>query len=169
MQQRHFRTPCTLEFSRRGAETPGVDENEIGCRVIAASVAVHRALGPGLLESVYVKTLAYELARRDLFVEQQVPISTRYERLVFEEAFRADLVIDRKVILEVKSVETVTTAHRKQIQTYLRLTGCRLGYLLNFGAPLMREGITRVVNGLPDARNSPGSRSRSRSTGRDDR
>jgi GxxExxY protein len=151
-----------LEFSRRGAETPGVEENEVGYRILAASIAVHRTLGPGLLESVYVKTLAYELAKRDMLVEQQVPISIRYERLVFEEAFRADLVVDRKVILEIKSVETVTAAHRKQIQTYLRLTGCRLGYLLNFGAPVMREGVVRVVNGLPDdGRNRQRSRSRS--------
>lgn len=127
-----------------------MNENEVGRHVVSASIAVHRALGPGLLESVYVRSLAYELDRRNLFVQQQVPISIRYGRLIFDEAFRADLVVERKVILELKSVETLTAAHRKQIQTYLRLSGCRLGFLLNFGAAVMKDGITRAVNGLPE-------------------
>lgn len=139
-----------MEFSRQDAKTLGVDENDIGRRVVWACIAVHRELGPGLLESVYVKSLAWELEQRQLFVQQQVPISIRYGRMVFDDAFRADIVVERKVILELKSVEVLTTAHRKQLQTYLRLSGCRLGFLLNFGAAVMKDGITRAVNGLPE-------------------
>jgi len=131
-----------------------VDENDIGRRVVWASIAVHRELGPGLLESVYIKSLAWELERHRLFVQQQVPISIRYGRMVFDEAFRADILVERKVILELKSVEVLSAAHRKQLQTYLRLSGCRLGFLLNFGAAVMKDGITRAVNGLPEEQSS---------------
>lgn len=125
-------------------------ENEIGTVIVDAAVGIHRALGPGLLETVYEVVLAHDIAARGLRVERQVPIAIRYRDLKFDEAFRADMVIEGKVILELKSVEKVTPAHRKQIQTYLRLTGCKLGYLLNFGDVLMRNGITRTVNGLDE-------------------
>jgi len=125
-------------------------ENEVGTVVVDAAIAVHRALGPGLLESVYEVVLADEIAARGLQVERQVPIAIRYGSFTFEEAFRADMIVEAKVILELKSVEHVTVAHRKQIQTYLRLTGCKLGYLLNFGDALMRDGIKRAVNGLEE-------------------
>jgi GxxExxY protein len=111
---------------------------------------VHRVLGPGLLESVYEVILAYELRRRGLMVERQVSVAIEYEGVKFDEGFRADLVVEGKVIVELKSVEHVSPAHRKQIQTYLRLTKCKLGYLLNFGQALMKDGIIRAVNGIDD-------------------
>ncbi len=113
---------------------------------------MHRALGPGLLESVYEVALAHELTRRGLAVDRQVPIRIEYAGLRFDEGFRADIIVERCVILELKSIEKIQAAHRKQIQTYLRLTNCKLGFLLNFGAALMKDGITRAVNGLPEDR-----------------
>ena len=125
-------------------------ENEISKIIVDASIAVHKELGPGLLESVYEIVLAHELQQRGLPVSRQVPISIRYKNMTFDAAFRADLVVEDKVIVELKSVEQVSEAHKKQVQTYLRLTGCKLGFLLNFGEALMKRGITRVVNGLED-------------------
>jgi len=125
-------------------------ENEIGTVIVEAAIKIHRALGPGLLERVYEVVLAYELRSAGLSVETQVPVSIEYEDLAFDEGFRADILVSDRVILELKSVEQVTRAHKKQVQTYLRLTGCKLGYLLNFGAALMKDGITRVVNGLSE-------------------
>ncbi len=125
-------------------------ENEIGTICIAAAIDVHRHLGPGLFESVYEIVLAHELRQRGLKVERQLPISIVYKGISFDEAFRADLVVADKVILELKSVTQISRAHRKQIQTYLRLTGLKLGYLFNFGAALMKEGIVRAVNGLEE-------------------
>jgi GxxExxY protein len=94
--------------------------------------------------------LTYELEQRGLRVTRQVPVPIRYKGMSFDEAFRADLVVGEKVIVELKSVERVSEAHKKQVQTYLRLTSCKLGFLLNFGEALMKRGITRVVNGLKD-------------------
>ncbi len=125
-------------------------ENEIGTVVIDAAITVHRELGPGLLETVYEVVLARELQERGLRVERQVPVDIVYKGIRFDEGFRADLRVEDQVIVELKSVETVTAAHKKQVQTYLRLTGCRLGYLLNFGEALMKTGITRCVNGLEE-------------------
>lgn len=125
-------------------------ENEIGKIVVDAAVKVHKALGPGLLETVYEIVLAHELSRRGLHVDRQVPVSIEYDGIRFDEGFRADMIVENKVILELKSVEKVTAAHKKQIQTYLRLTGHKLGYLLNFGEALMKHGITRAVNKLEE-------------------
>ncbi len=125
-------------------------ENEIGTEVVDAAIAVHRELGPGLLETVYEVVLAHELTRRGLHVERQVPISIEYQGLRFDEGFRADIIVEDRVALELKSVEKMTAVHLKQIQTYLRLTRLKLGFLLNFGAALMRDGIRRAVNGLEE-------------------
>lgn len=125
-------------------------ENEIGKLVVDAALAVHRELGPGLLETVYEVVLAHELRKRGLRVERQVPVPIELRGIKFDEAFRADIVIDEKVVLELKSVEQVTPIHKKQLQTYLRLSGYKLGFLLNFGDALMKKGITRAVNGLED-------------------
>lgn len=125
-------------------------ENEIGTIVVDTAIAVHRELGPGLLETVYEVVLAHELKERGLRVECQVPIGIQYKGIKFDEGFRGDIIVEDKVILELKSVERTTPAHRKQVQTYLRLTGCKLGYLLNFGEALMKRGITRCVNGLDE-------------------
>jgi len=125
-------------------------ENEIGKVVVDAGIAVHKALGPGIFEAVYEAVLAHELKKHGLKVERQVPISIEYDGIKFDEGFRVDIIIENKVILELKSVESVTKAHKKQVLTYLRLTGCRLGYLMNFGEDLMKHGITRIVNGLEE-------------------
>lgn len=125
-------------------------ENEIGRVVVDSAIAVHRALGPGLLESVYEVALAHELGRRGFKVARQVPIAIEYAGLRFDEGFRADIVVEGLVVIELKSVEKVTPAHRKQVQTYLRLSGCKLGFLLNFGEALMKNGISRAVNGLDE-------------------
>jgi GxxExxY protein len=127
-------------------------ENEIGTIVVGTAIEVHRELGPGLLESVYEVVLAHELSLRGLEVKRQVPISIVYKGIEFAEAFRADLLVAEKVIVELKSVEQINKSHRKQIQTYLRLTGLKLGYIFNFGAALMKEGIVRAVNGLEEER-----------------
>ena len=125
-------------------------ENEIGTIIVDAAVAVHRELGPGLLESVYEVILAYELGQRGLDVNRQVPIPIEYQGLKFDEAFRADIMVESKIVLELKSIEQGTRVHKKQLQTYLRLTGTKLGFLLNFGEGLMKKGITRAVNGLEE-------------------
>jgi len=91
------------------------------------------------------------LAQRGLSVTRQVPVAIRYREMIFEEAFRADLVVESKVIVELKSLEQINQAHKKQLLTYLRLTGCKLGFLLNFGEALMKRGITRTVNGIEDS------------------
>ena len=121
---------------------------------MATAIDLHRHLGPGLLESVYETVLAYELTAQGLAVQRQAPISIVYKTITFPEAFRADLLVADKVIVELKSVEQINNAHRKQIQTYLRLTNLKLGYLLNFGAALMKEGIVRAVNGLEETEES---------------
>ena len=125
-------------------------ENEIGRLIVDVAVSIHRGIGPGLLETVYDVVLAHVLQQRGLVVECQVPVPIEYSGIKFDEGFRADIIVAGKVILELKSVEKVNNIHKKQLLTYLRLTGLKLGYLLNFGEALMKEGITRVVNGLDE-------------------
>ena len=132
-----------------------MDENMIGKHVVDAALRVHRELGPGLFETVYELVLAHELEQRGLSVERQVPVPIIYKGQRFEAAFRADLIVQRKVILELKSLEQMSKVHPKQVFTYLKLTGLKLGFVLNFGAGLMKDGIERVVNGLPDAGERP--------------
>ena len=122
-------------------------ENEIGTIILDCAVELHRNLGPGLLEIVYEVTLARALERRGLSVRRQVGVSIEYQGETFSEGFRADLIVGELVIVELKSIERVTPAHKKQLLTYLRLTDLKLGYLLNFGEALMRDGITRTING----------------------
>ena len=122
-------------------------ENEIGSIVIEEAIALHRALGPGLLETVYEVLLTHRLRKRGLDVARQVPIPIEYDGVRFDEGFRADLIVDNRVLLELKSVECVHNAHKKQLLTYLKLTQMKLGYLLNFGEALMKNGITRTING----------------------
>jgi GxxExxY protein len=125
-------------------------DNEIGTLILNAAIEVHRELGPGLLESVYEAVMARELSARGLAVERQVIIPIVYKNLHFDEGFRADLIVAGRVLLELKSVERLSPTHKKQAQTYLRLTGLKLGYLLNFGEVMLKDGITRCVNGLDD-------------------
>jgi GxxExxY protein len=123
-------------------------ENDLGTKILETAISIHRELGPGLLESVYEIILCRELKEYGLDVERQVPIPITYRGTRFDEGFRADLIVERMVLLEIKSVERVIPSHKKQVQTYLRLTGMKLGYLLNFGEAILRDGITRCVNQL---------------------
>lgn len=125
-------------------------ENEIGTMIVKAAIEVHRELGTGLLESVYEAALAHELTCAGLVIKAQVPMPVSYKDIHFDIGFRMDLWVNEKVVIELKSVERITPAHRKQLQTYLRLSNSRLGYLLNFGSALVKEGIVRAVNGLPE-------------------
>ena len=127
-----------------------MSENEIGSIIVDSAVDLHRNLGPGLLETVYEVTLARALERRGLVVQRQVSVPIEYQGETFIEGFRADLIVGKLVIVDLKSIERVTPAHKKQLLTYLRLTGLKLGYLLNFGEALMRDGITRTINGSID-------------------
>lgn len=123
-------------------------ENQIAEIVVDACFKVHNVLGPGLLESVYETVLSYELQQRGLHVSRQHAMPVVYEGIILNEGFRADLIVENKVIVELKSVEAVAPVHKKQLLTYLRLSGKRLGLLVNFGSNLVKDGITRVVNGL---------------------
>jgi GxxExxY protein len=125
-------------------------ENEIAREIVDAAFKIHTKLGPGLLESVYERVLVYELTKRGFAVLKQHPIPVIYEELEFEEGFRADLIVEGKVIVELKSIEKVAPVHKKQLQTYLRLADKRLGLLINFGACLIKEGITRIANRLDE-------------------
>ncbi|OPZ82427.1 MAG: hypothetical protein BWY76_02718 [bacterium ADurb.Bin429] len=123
-------------------------ENEVATIVVDCAYQVHKALGPGLLESVYEVALAHELQKRRLSITRQQPIGVMYDSLTFDIGFRADIIVKDIVILELKSVETLLPVHKKQLLTYLRLTDRHLGLLINFGAAYIRDGIKRVVNGL---------------------
>src|SRR5262249_2872070 len=123
-------------------------EYEVAAIVVDVCYRIHTRLGPGLLESVYCRILEYELMKRGLKVRREVPISFGYDDMEFDEGFRADLIVEELVILELKSVENTAPVHKKQLLTYLKLTGLKLGLLINFGAPLIKDGIFRLVNGL---------------------
>ncbi len=124
-----------------------MNENEIGTIIVDSALAVHKELGPGLLETVYEVVLAHVLEQRGLLVHRQVPIPIVYNGIKFNEGFRADIVVEHKVIIELKSVESVNKVHKKQVLTYLKLTNYKLGYLLNFGEILMKNGLSRIING----------------------
>ena len=127
-----------------------MNENEIGSIVVDTAVYLHKNIGPGLLESVYEAILMKLIAKKGLSVQRQVPVSIEFEGWYFDEGFRMDLIIEGKVIIELKSVEKLTGVHKKQLLTYLRLTNTKLGYILNFGAELMKDGIVRIINGILD-------------------
>jgi GxxExxY protein len=123
-------------------------ENEIGDQIINAALKVHSAVGPGLLESAYDACLLYELEKRELRVRRQVLVPLRYEDLTVDSGYRADLVVEDRVVIELKTVETFLPVHRSQLLSYLRLGGFKLGYLLNFHVAHLRDGIVRMANGL---------------------
>jgi GxxExxY protein len=116
--------------------------------VVDAAISLHKGLGPGLLESVYEVVLTRDLQRRGLQVERQMPVSFVYDGLEFKDAFRVDLMVEAKVIVEIKSVERLASVHSKQLLTYLRLMKLPVGLLINFGMPTLKEGLRRVVNDL---------------------
>jgi GxxExxY protein len=123
-------------------------ENQIATIIVDAAYTVHSKLGPGLLESVYEASLAHELARRGMKIRRQQAMPVVYDTVRMDIGFRADLVVNAKVIVEIKSIEAIAPVHRKQLLTYLRLTDKRLGLLINFNVALVKDGITGVVNGL---------------------
>ena len=125
-------------------------ENAIAQQIVDSAFRIHTTLGPGLLESVYDAVLAYELSRRGLRTTRQQPIAVIYEGVHIDAGFRADLIVEDKVIVEIKSVEILAPVHRKQLLTYLRLADKRLGLLINFHVALIKDGITRIVNGLEE-------------------
>jgi GxxExxY protein len=123
-------------------------ENEIAKIIVDTAYRIHSKLGPGLLETVYEVILANALQKRGLKAERQVPIPIQFDGIKFDEGFRADLIVENKVIVELKSTESTLPVHKKQLLTYLKLTDIKLGLLLNFGTRLMKDGISRVVNNL---------------------
>ena len=127
-----------------------VKENKIARLVVDAAYHIHTKLSPGLLESVYEVVLAHEIGQRGLATDRQVSVPIQYAGSVFDEGFRADMIVENSVILELKSVESVAPVHKKQLLTYLRLTDKRLGLPINFGAPLIKKGIFRIVNNLEE-------------------
>lgn len=124
--------------------------NEITEAIIGAAIEIHRCLGPGLLESVYHRVLAYELRQRGLRVDLEVPIPVVWKDVRLEIGFRADMVIEGLVIVELKSIESITPVHKKILLTYLRLADKRVGLLINFSMAVLRDGIHRVVNGFEE-------------------
>lgn len=124
--------------------------NEVSGIIVDAAIKVHSRLGPGLLESVYHQVLAYELTQRSLSVMSEVAVPIKYEGLTFDEGFKADLIVEGVVLIEVKSVKELHDVHKKQTLTYLRLTGLQLGLLINFNEVLLKNGIVRIVNRLSE-------------------
>jgi GxxExxY protein len=125
-----------------------VEENEIGQRVLGLAIKVHKAIGPGLLESAYEACLAYELAKAEMSFERQLLLPLNYAGTVIEQGYRLDILVMRKVVIEIKTVDKLVDVHRAQLLSYLKLGGYRLGYLLNFNVSTMRDGIIRMANGL---------------------
>jgi len=128
----------------------GMSENAIAQQIVDAAYRVHTVLGPGLLESVYKTALAYELEKRGLHVSREQAIPIVYENIQIHTGFYADLVVEDKVIVEVKAVEVIAPVHKSQLLTHLKLADKRLGLLINFNVALIKQGITRIVNGLKE-------------------
>jgi GxxExxY protein len=127
-------------------------ENDIGTTIIGAAIKVHSVVGPGLLESAYEACLLYQLEKLRLGIRKQVTIPIRYEDLSIDNGYRVDLLVEDRVVVELKAVESILPVHRAQLLSYLRLGGFRLGYLLNFHVAHMRDGVVRLINGsLPSA------------------
>ena len=123
-------------------------ENEISKVVVDVAFQIHTSLGPGLLESVYQKVMMHELRKRGLDVAEEVPLSVGWDDVKLEVGFRVDILVNQKLVIELKSIERVAPVHKKVLLTYLRLSDCKLGLLINFGEELLKTGISRVVNGL---------------------
>ncbi len=125
-----------------------MDDNELGERILGCALIVHRALGPGLLESVYETCLAHELGKAQLDYGRQLALPVVYDGLVIDAGYRVDLLVGGRVVVEVKSIEKIADVHRAQLLSYLKLGGFRLGYLLNFNVTLLKSGIVRLLNGF---------------------
>ena len=123
-------------------------EDSLSKEIIGAAIEVHRYLGPGLLESAYEHSLCRELSVRGIPFQQQLPLPVRYKGELLDCGYRLDIVVDRQVVVELKTVDALESIHNAQLLTYLKLSGCRLGLLLNFNVPVLRRGIKRIVNNL---------------------
>jgi len=137
------------DFSRRDAETQRIRLNQISGDIVDVAVKIHTDLGPGLFESVYEAILENALLKKGYLVSRQVCIPIHYDGITFEAGFKADLLIEETLIVELKAVESLAKVHHRQLHTYLKLSGCPLGLLLNFGSHLMKNGIIRIVNTIP--------------------
>jgi GxxExxY protein len=126
------------------------DINKLSSRIIAAAIEVHKALGPGLLESAYEECICHELSLGGLSLERQKPSAVQYKEIDLDCGYRLDVVVENVIILELKSCDKIEPIHKAQLLTYLRLSGLKLGLLLNFNVPLMRDGIVRIVNELQE-------------------
>jgi len=124
--------------------------NQITDRIIGASIDVHRVLGPGLLESAYEACLAYELAERGLKVEQQKPLPIIHKKVKLDGGYRLDLVVQQAVVVEIKAVDRLSPIHEAQLLSYLRLSGYKVGLLINFNVTVLKSGLRRIVNEFPD-------------------
>lgn len=121
---------------------------DLGNSIIGAAIKVHRVLGPGLLESAYQKCLEYELRKTALRVDCELALPVRYESLQIDAGYRIDMLIENQIIVENKAVERLLPIHEAQLLTYLKMKGCRLGYLINWNVPILKDGIKRMVNNL---------------------
>ena len=124
--------------------------NQLTSSIIGAAIAVHRELGPGLLESTYQACLMYELVQRGLLVEKEKPMSVTYKGTVINCGYRIDILVERRVIVELKVVERLEPIHSAQLLSYLKLSGCQVGLLINFNVPMLRDGVRRLVLALPE-------------------
>lgn len=146
-----MRTAEDAENAEERGETSGdkrVNENEIGEQIIRSAIRVHSTLGPGLLESAYEACLVYEIGKRGVPVSRQVALPVNYDEIEIDAGYRLDLLVDKKVVVEIKAVDALAPIHTAQVLTYLKLSGFKLGYILNFNVAQMKHGIKRVVNGL---------------------
>lgn len=125
--------------------------NSVTSQIIGSAIKVHRSLGPGLLESVYLTCLCYELKKAGLKVEREKIIPLFYEEVKLDQAYRLDLLVNEKIIVEIKAVESIAAIHKAQLLSYLKLTGCPIGLLINFNVELLKEGICRMVNNFSEA------------------
>jgi len=125
-----------------------MNENQIGLIVVDTAVNLHKKIGPGLFENVYESILSKLLTQKGLYVQRQVKIPINFEEEYFDEGFRTDLFVSGKVIIELKSVEKIADVHKKQLLTYLKPSNTKLGFILNFGAETMKNGIYRIINGI---------------------
>lgn len=132
----------------KNKESSTIPEDHLSKMILGAAIKIHRSLGPGLLESAYQKCLVYELQKRDLFVESEKTLPVIYDGIEINVGYRLDLLINQKVIIEIKSVEKLNEVHLAQLLTYLKLSDCKLGLLINFNRRYVKDGFRRVVNNL---------------------
>jgi len=129
--------------------------NSITGQIIGSAIKVHRSMGPGLLESVYLTCLCYELKKPGFIVEREKMVPLFYEGIKLDQSYRLDLLVQQKVIVEIKAVESITAVHRAQLLSYLKLTGCPVGLLINFNVEMLKDGICRMVNNFSEPLSSP--------------